>query len=124
MTARLRTTTPKFAVAGLVSLLIGCSGGGRSLGEGLGDAGDGGDFGDGGLGGDASLTPLTIDPPAPVLQVTGAEATIQLTAMLDGMPLKAAAWSSDNLRLGYIDGQGVFHSKGLVAGTTTITARF
>lgn len=87
----------------------------------IGEDAGGGD-GDGDA--DAAITPLTIDPPMPVLEVSGSEATIQLTAMLDGMPLKAASWSSDNLRLGYIDGQGLFHSKGLVAGTATITARF
>jgi hypothetical protein len=128
MAARLRTTPPKLAAGFALSFLIACSGGGRKsdgpVDDGLqGDSGAGdGDVGDGGD--DDTITPLVITPEMPTLQVSGTAATIQLTATLGGLPLQAVTWSSDNTRLGYVDGQGVFHSSGLVAGTTTVTARF
>ncbi len=132
MAARTCTTPARFATGIALSLLLACSGGGRSpdreINGGTSDGGrlhDAGSLGDGGVDGDAAaVAPLVITPAMPTLEVSGSDATLQLTATLAGMPLQAVTWSSDNTRLGYVDGHGVFHSKGLVAGTTTITATF
>ncbi|MFT3921176.1 MAG: hypothetical protein QM778_01445 [Myxococcales bacterium] len=124
MTARLRTFSPSLIAGSMLACLIGCSGGGKSPHGDLLDGGSDASTDDGGNPSDAALSMLTFEPNPPMLQVTGDESTLQLTALLDGMPLKTVTWSSDNSRLGYIDANGVFHSKGLVAGTTTITGRF
>jgi hypothetical protein len=75
--------------------------------------------------GDASpvMHTLSVAPANPVLDVSGARASLQLSAQLDGVTAPNVNWSVDDVLVGIIDSSGNFRAFGDRAGTVTVTAR-
>lgn len=119
---------------GCAATMAACSDGDEDTSPGAGgQAGAvnvGGSGADGG-GGENSFTTgtnmsqdLVIAPTNPTLEVTGSPASLAFTATLeDGTVPNGLQWQVDDVVIGTIDSDGLFRSKGLVAGVVKVTAR-
>jgi hypothetical protein len=79
---------------------------------------------DGGGERDTPAPTLEITPLDPVIEADGTPTDLPFRAFLGGTELTSATWIIDDVILGTLGADGVFHGNGLVAGVAHVTARY